>query len=68
MLKYLFHRSYTLEGVKGLPKGGGSSRKAHFETNVGNLGGQVEAFYYAFGGEDLYAIVDLPDNTRCAAL
>ena len=68
MPKYLFHGSYTLEGVKGLLKVGGSSRKAHFETNVGNLGGDVEAFYYAFGGEDLYAIVDLPDNTSCAAL
>jgi len=68
MPKYLFHGSYTLEGVRGLLKVGGSSRKAHFEKNVGNLGGQVEAFYYALGGDDLYAIVDLPDNTSSSAL
>ncbi len=68
MPKYFFHGSYTLEGVRGLLKEGGSALKAHFETNVGNLGGHVEAFYSAFGGEDLYAVVDLPDNTSSAAL
>jgi uncharacterized protein with GYD domain len=68
MPKYLFHGSYTLEGVRGLLEVGGSSRKAHFEKNVGNLGGHVEAFYYAFGGDDIYAIADLPDNTSSAAL
>jgi len=68
MPKYLFHGSYTLEGVRGLLKVGGSSRKAHFEKNVENLGGQLEAFYFAFGGDDIYAIADLPDNTSSAAL
>lgn len=68
MPKYLFHGSYTLEGVRGLLRVGGSSRKAHFEKNVGNLGGRVEAFYYAFGGDDIYAIADLPDNASSAAL
>lgn len=68
MPKYLFHGSYTLEGVRGLLKVGGSSRKAHFEKIVRNLGGQVEAFYYAFGGDDIYAIADLPDNASSAAL
>jgi len=68
MPKYLFHGSYTLEGVRGFLNVGGSSRKAHFEKNVANLGGQVEAFYYAFGGDDIYAIVDIPDNTSSAAL
>jgi len=68
MAKYLVYGSYTLEGIKGLIKEGGSSRKSHFETNVGNLGGKVEAFYYAFGGEDLYSIVDLPDNVSVTAI
>ena len=68
MPKYLFHGSYTVEGVRGLLKEGGSSRKAHFEKNVANLGGQVEVFYYAFGGDDVYAIADLPDNISSAAL
>jgi uncharacterized protein with GYD domain len=68
MPKYLFHGSYTLEGVRGLIKEGGSSRRSHFKVNVGNLGGEVEAFYYAFGAEDIYAIVDLPDNVSGAAI
>ena len=68
MPKYLFHGSYTLEGVRGLLREGGSSRRSHFKENVGNLGGQVEAFYYAFGGDDIYSIVDLPDNVSSAAI
>jgi len=68
MPKYLFHGAYTPEGIRGLLKEGGSSRKAHFEENIGNLGGRVEAFYYAFGGDDVYAIVDLPDNVSSAAI
>jgi len=68
MPRFLFHGSYTLEGIRGLLKVGGSSRKAHFEKNVGNLGGHVEAFYYAFGGDALYAIADLQDNTSSSAL
>jgi uncharacterized protein with GYD domain len=68
MPKYLFHGSYTSVGVRGLLKEGGSSRKAHFEENIENLGGRVETFYYAFGGDDVYTIVDLPDNVSSAAV
>ena len=68
MPKYLIHGSYTLDGVRGLLKEGGSSRRSHFNENVGNLGGRVEAFYFAFGGEDIYAIVDLPDNVSSTAI
>ena len=52
---YLFHGSYTIDGIRGLIKEGGSSRRSHFEENVGSLGGKVESFYYAFGGDDIYA-------------
>ncbi len=31
------------------------------------LGGRMEAFYYAFGDEDVYAIADMPDNATMAA-
>jgi len=67
MPKYLFHGSYNPEGVRGLIKEGGSSRRAHCKEHVAKLGGKLEAFYFAFGGEDLYAIVDLPDNVNGAA-
>ena len=68
MPKYLIHGSYTLDGIRGLIKQGGSSRKSHFDQNIRNLGGKVETFYFAFGGEDIYAIVDLPDNVSGAAI
>ena len=66
MPKYLFHGSYAPEGVKGLIKEGGSSRRAHCKEHLAKLGGKLEAFYFAFGGEDLFAIVDLPDNVNAA--
>ena len=68
MPKYLIHGSYTLDGVKGLIKEGGTARRSHFKENVDNLKGQVEAFFFAFGGDDIYAIVDLPDNVSSAAI
>ena len=68
MPKYLLHGSYTLEGVKGLIKDGGSKRRAAFEQVVQGLGGTVEAYYFAFGKSDIYAITDLPDNVSAAAI
>ena len=68
MAKYLVQGSYTLDGVRGLIKEGGSARKEHFLENVSHLGGKVEAFYFAFGGSDVYGIVDLPDNVSSATL
>ena len=32
------------------------------------LGGEVECFYYSFGGDDVVAIIDLPDNMTAAGL
>jgi uncharacterized protein with GYD domain len=68
MAKYLFSGSYTLEGVRGLIKEGGSSRRAQIESTVKGLGGKLEAFYFAFGGNDVFAILDFPDNISCAAV
>ena len=68
MAKYLFHGSYTQNGVKGLLKEGGSSRKAHVEKLVASMGGKLEALYYAFGDTDVYVIVDVPDEATAAAV
>jgi hypothetical protein len=56
MPKYLLQASYTTEGLKGLLKEGGSSRRATVEQLARGLGGEIEAFYYAFGEHDVYAI------------
>ena len=68
MPKYLVQANYVGEGVKGLLKEGGSSRRAAVEKLFSLVGGTIEAFYYAFGDTDLFIIVDLPDNATAAAL
>ena len=68
MPKYLMEASYTAEGAKGLAKEGGSSRRKTVEDMVKGMQGRLEAFYYAFGGSDVYLIVDLPDAATAAAL
>ena len=62
MPKYLFQADYSVEGTVGLLREGGTGRRAMFESMFAELGGTLEAFYYAFGREDLYMIVDLPDD------
>ena len=68
MPKYLVQANYVGEGIKGLLKEGGSSRRAVVEKLFASLGGKVEAFYYAFGDTDLFVIADVPDNITAAAL
>jgi uncharacterized protein with GYD domain len=68
MPKYLTQANYVGEGLKGLLKEGGSSRRAAVEKLFGSVGGRVEAFYYAFGDTDLFVIADMPDNVSAAAL
>src|SRR5688572_28256891 len=68
MPKFLLHGSYTTEGTKGLVREGGVARRATVEKLVQSLGGKVEAFYFAFGETDAYAIIDVPDIETAAAL
>ena len=68
MPKYLVQANYVGEGLRGLLKEGGSSRRAAVEKLFGSVGGKVEAFYYAFGDTDLFVIADAPDNVTAAAL
>jgi len=67
MAKYLYQASYTTEGAKGLLKDGGTSRRKAVKKMVEGLGGKIEAFYYAFGKDDVCVIVDVPDHVAAAA-
>ena len=67
MAKYLVQGNYLNEGVKGLLKEGGSSRRAALEQAVNAMGGSIESMYYAFGDTDVYVIADMPDNVSVAA-
>ena len=68
MSKYLFHGSYTPEGLRGLMTEGGSGRVEAARQALGSVGGTLEAFYFAFGDDDFYIIVDLPDNVSTTAV
>jgi uncharacterized protein with GYD domain len=68
MPKYLAVASYTSEGIKGLTKAGGVSRRTVVEKLLKSLGGHLEAFYFAFGENDAYLILDVPDNLTAAAI
>jgi uncharacterized protein with GYD domain len=67
MPKYLFQGSYTVEGLQGLLREGGTKRREAVEQLVTNLGGRLEAFYYAYGGDDFFIILDVPDSVTTTA-
>ena len=68
MPKYLITGGYTQAGIKGVLGEGGSARRAAVENVATSVGGTVEAFYFAFGGDDFYVTVDLPNNEAAAAV
>jgi hypothetical protein len=55
---YLWEASYTADGTKGLLKEGGTKRRAAVQPAIEKAGGTLHAFYYAFGGADLYGIAE----------
>jgi uncharacterized protein with GYD domain len=68
MAKYLIHGNYIDEGIQGLIKDGGSSRRDSITKLVESVGGSLESIYYAFGDTDVYVVIDLPDNVTAAGL
>jgi uncharacterized protein with GYD domain len=68
MPKYLIQGSYTVDGIKGVVKEGGSGRRDAVAAALKTFGGKIEAMYFAFGDTDVYVIVDAPDNVTAAAL
>ena len=67
MAKYLVQGNYVGDGVAGLLKEGGSSRREAANKAIESVGGSIDAMYYAFGDVDVYAIVDFPDTASAAA-
>ncbi len=68
MPKYLLEVNYTLDGVRGVVAKGGTARKAAAQAAAKSVGGKIDTFHFAFGGTDVFTIVDLPDNAAAAAL
>ena len=49
-------------------KTGGTARRAAVEKMLESLDGHLKAFYFAFGENDAYLIVELPNNLAAAAI
>lgn len=68
MARYLIKASYNAEGVKGVIKAGGTSRVEAVKKAIDSVGGSLESFYFAFGGDDVYVTVEAPSNIAAAAM
>ena len=68
MPKYLVTGRYSPDGVKGVLKSGGTARTKAVGEAVKGIGGSIESFYFAFGKDDVFVVVDVPDNVAAAAL
>lgn len=68
MPKYLFYGSYTEEGYRGLVEEGGSKRIEAARKALESVKGSLDAFYFSFGEEDFYILVDLPNNVTTTAV
>ena len=68
MPRYLFEASYSVGGVRGVQREGGSSRRDAVTKLAESVGGRIEGFYFAFGDRDVYVIADLPDNESATAV
>jgi uncharacterized protein with GYD domain len=67
MPKYLVQGYYTDQGLKGLLDEGGTKRRMAVEKLAKEMGGKLEVFYFAFGSDDFFIILDLPGNIDMAA-
>ncbi len=68
MPKFMIQASYTAEGARGLMKEGALRRRQAAEQPIKDLGGTVEAFYFALGDADALVVVDVPDKVSVAAV
>jgi len=66
--KFMVKVSYTTDGTRGLLKEGGTGRRAAVQKLIEGVGGKVEAFYYAYGEDDAYLIIDVPDAASGLAI
>ncbi len=68
MARYMFIARYASGGAKGVLTAGGSARRSAIQKMAEELGGHLETFDFAFGKDDVYTIVELPDNKAAAAV
>jgi uncharacterized protein with GYD domain len=67
MAKYLLTASYSVEGVRGVMKDGGTKRETAARTLIESLGGKLHSFYYAHGKHDVVAVCEFADTAHALA-
>jgi uncharacterized protein with GYD domain len=67
MALYLFRFGYTPEAWAALMESPGDRRDMLAARLFGTFGGRLEGFWYCFGEQDGYALVELPDTVSAAA-
>ena len=67
MALYLFRFGYTPEAWAALIASPEDRRNTLASRIFGTFGGRLEGFWYAFGEQDGFALVDLPDTVSAVA-
>jgi uncharacterized protein with GYD domain len=68
MGKYLIRGSFTQDGLKGILKEGGTGRRKAVATLVESVGGSLESYYFAFGDDSYFIVIDMPDDETAASV
>ena len=69
MAKFLIRASFTRDGIREvLSKAKGSGLRSAVSRFAESAGAKVDAYYFAFGSEDIIGIIDAPDNVTAAAM
>ena len=68
MAKYLFIANYSPEGIRGVLQEGGTARASAVQALAESVGGSIESFYFALGGDDAFVLGDLPSDEAAAAV
>ena len=67
MPRFLFIAQYAPQGAQAVLAAGGTARRAAIEKMAAGMGGRLETYDFAFGDDDVYAIIELPDARAAAA-
>jgi uncharacterized protein with GYD domain len=68
MPRFLIQGTFTLDGLRGLLKEGGSGRVEAVRKMAESVGGRLVSYDFGFGEPDTYVICELPDNKAAAAV
>lgn len=66
MARYLLKIRYSVEGIGGVRKEGGTARAEVARKLIEGVGGKMLSFDFAFGEVDAYALIEAPSNSAVA--